>query len=529
MTNYYMKTLSGICLLALLISACRTPENSLLSAYFNTGKLSAQSFIIDPDNDTILITDGGVRIRILSGSFEGNKPVTIEWKEALQFDDMLRAGLLTQSGTDILSSGGMFYLNTKENVDIQKPIKIEVPTNIVVQGMQLYKGDSAKGKMDWQDPQPIESIKAFGENVLGKTLFTGNCAQCHGLRNEGTGPALAGVTERKSREWLYTMTRNAAATMAVDPYLRCEKCRYGVVMQSFPNLPNGALDSLYDYIEEETERLGLTGMIKNNDCDSCVVYRSIYDSLMNLRKELYKTNNNTIDINYTLPLSPTPFDTFPDNPTSQSYENTLVEHLEQKTDYYRVEINTVGWYNVDVLLKDWSGSVQSKLIVRIQGSYAGKQEFYLAIPSVKVITQGGYLTNGRDIGFYEKDGSIPLPQQTQAFVFAVGEEKGNFYYSQTNFVTTINQTITLKAESISRETFTKKIQQLEQNGLKIKSDTTIHFSSLKSVDEQLEKMKDDRPENCGCEAEPMNTPADNTTRDTTSVLRLSLRNVPDSN
>ncbi len=505
-----MKTLYRICLLTLFISACREPENLLLSGYLNTGKLPSQSFTIDPDHDTTLVTDGGVRIHITKGSFEGDKPVAIEWKEALDFQSMLKAGLLTKSGKSILRSGGMFYFNTKEKLTMQKPIGIDVRAETIVSGMQLYKGDSADGKIDWQDPKPVENIKAFGENVLGKALFDGHCARCHGLINTGTGPALIGVRNRgpwKDRQKLYAWTHNPTGFMTTDKYTQYLKCKYGVMMQAFPALSNEALDSIYKYVDEEAERLGLNGEPGMTGSDSCAEMQQMYDSLLNKRNEIAISNNGTIDIEYNLPVKKNP------PPT--------VDFLEQKTDYYKVNIDATGWYNVDVLLEMKTGVVKSKLIVKLQGIYADKQEIYFAIPSMKVISQGGYLKEGSDIGFADLDGSIPLPQQTQALVFAVGEQKGKFYFSKKDFITSKNQTITLTAYELSREAFDQEMAQIDRYGFTTTVDTTTHFSSLKSVDERLEKIKNDLRKNCGCDTPQ---PTDNTTRDTIS----SLQNRPDN-
>lgn len=528
-TNYYMKTLFRICLFVLLISACRTPESSLLSEYFNTSKLPAQSFIINPDVDTSIVTNGGVRINITKGSFDSNKPVTVEWKEALQFNDMLRAGLLTQSGKDILSSSGMFYLNTKENVSIKKPIGIEVPTNNIVQGMQLYKGDSSDGKIDWQDPKPIENIKAFGDNVLGKALFNGNCVQCHGLQNAGTGPALAGITQRKSRQWLYAMTRNTAAVMVIDPYLRCEKCKYGVVMQNFPLLSDETLDSLYDYIEDETERLGLTGKIKNNSCDSCAILNSTYDSLLGIYNKLFVAKYLQRDSSIFGKL-----DSAVNQVNYQETEENSDDMIEGK-EYYRVNIQSEGWYNIDALFKEQIGASPSKLIVKPQGERNQQMEYYLAIPALKILVEGGTTATGDNVIFYDEDGSIPLPQSRQAFVIAVGGTEENYYFSKTTFIISSEQTINLRIQKMSEQQFKAQLTELSYYGLtsSVTSEKAYQEDSgqannsvlppttnsryekpLTLIEKQLQNLASKKSKNCGCDTYPLASAS----KDTSSAI-----------
>ncbi|NDH91378.1 MAG: cytochrome C, partial [Flavobacteriia bacterium] len=55
---------------------------------------------------------------------------------------------------------------------------------------------------------------AEGDAELGKKLFKANCASCHKLDKKLVGPALGGVTERRSEEWLLAWIRNNAELRA---------------------------------------------------------------------------------------------------------------------------------------------------------------------------------------------------------------------------------------------------------------------------------------------------------------------------
>lgn len=350
--------------------ACHTADRSLLSTYLNTSNLPAQSFTINPDADTTLLSTGGVRLTIAKGTFSADQPVTIEWKEALDFQSILKAGLTTQTGKDILRSGGMLYFNATEKLDLQKTIGIDVPTETIASGMQLYKGDSSEGKLDWKDPKPIENIKAFGENALGKTIFEQTCASCHKIDNDLTGPALIGFRNRgpwKDRENYYQWMHNPAAFMAKDSYTQCLKCKYGAAHPAFPSLSPAALDSIANYVDDETERLGLTGKMEISECDSCVVYRHAYDSLQFIRDSLDRINNNSISVYYHFAPAPAPVPTASVivSQTSILEGPEMIGHLENKSDYYKIMIDAPGWYNVDALLKDWSGATDSRLIVKM--------------------------------------------------------------------------------------------------------------------------------------------------------------------
>src|SRR4028118_820244 len=72
-----------------------------------------------------------------------------------------------------------------------------------------------------------------------RALFQSNCASCHALNKDLTGPALAGFQNRgpwadkkEFRAWV----KNPVAYMAKDPYTQGLKQQYGSIMQAFPNL-----------------------------------------------------------------------------------------------------------------------------------------------------------------------------------------------------------------------------------------------------------------------------------------------------
>jgi cytochrome c2 len=87
----------------------------------------------------------------------------------------------------------------------------------------------------------VFSAKSFsqtGDVAAGKALFNANCAACHKLDAKMTGPALRGVTERQSNEWLHVWIKNSQAMVksgdayAVKIFEEYNKS----IMTSFPQL-----------------------------------------------------------------------------------------------------------------------------------------------------------------------------------------------------------------------------------------------------------------------------------------------------
>lgn len=96
---------------------------------------------------------------------------------------------------------------------------------------------------------------AYGQD--GKALFSQNCASCHAINKDLTGPALAGVEDRwPDQKMLYAWIRNSQAVIksgyprAVEVYNQWNK----VAMNQFPNLTDAEIASLLKYINEEAAK-----------------------------------------------------------------------------------------------------------------------------------------------------------------------------------------------------------------------------------------------------------------------------------
>lgn len=69
--------------------------------------------------------------------------------------------------------------------------------------------------------EPIDSTSSVqvaalfsAEAKSGDALFKANCAQCHAVNEKVVGPALAGITKRRSISWLVPWVQNPAKVIA---------------------------------------------------------------------------------------------------------------------------------------------------------------------------------------------------------------------------------------------------------------------------------------------------------------------------
>jgi mono/diheme cytochrome c family protein len=85
----------------------------------------------------------------------------------------------------------------------------------------------------------------------GKALFNANCAACHKLNKRAVGPALAGVSAKYDKEWLYSWIKNSTAMVkSGDAQAVAIFEEYnGSVMTSFPQLSNEDIDNILAYTD----------------------------------------------------------------------------------------------------------------------------------------------------------------------------------------------------------------------------------------------------------------------------------------
>jgi hypothetical protein len=175
--------------------------------------------------------------------------------------------------------------------------------------------------------------------------------------------------------------------------------------------------------------------------------------------------------------------------------------------YYQFTIETFGWFNIDVLIKDRNGVEESELFVRIIGEFRQKLQVYLIIPSVKVYVQGGPAErNEEDIAFQYKNGKIDLPQNARAFILAVTEDAGAIAYTIKEFTTTKSQDIEISLSKATKEEFNRAIKLIGGDGITIGVEDAENAKELRSADEKIKSITKEldnveklRPKNCDCD------------------------------
>lgn len=505
--------------------------------------LPSKKYSININRDTTLETENGALLKIPKGALKpsnGNN-VTLEIREAYSMQQIIQAGLTTQSNGEPLSSGGMIYINAVEgqNVSFIQPIKVAIPADYLQKGMQLFKGELSNRKLDWTNPTALSQNRQLTSIENGKILFQNNCASCHAIGRDLTGPNLAHFPKRFDAhtfgaeglpyDWYHGYFRYAESLpvdsmpkKGGDQFYSADEYDYGNLQDYFCNLLhiyasrgvhfNFNRDewyAVYNYIQNESEsrNLPLPGHAYLKDCvDSCRLYKEKTRELRELknlselkRNKLIKDNGRLVNVtaDTTWPVN--------NNPPPLNFDKKVSPNNYDAI-YYQFSVESFGWFNIDMMLNNVEGVEESELFVKAIGDYKEKVETFLIIPSVKTYAQGGPADrNSEEFAFYYKNGKIPLPQNVEAYILAVTETENSIAYGLKKFTTSKQQEIQISLHASSKEEFMEAMKGFEAERLHIKVADTKNSNEIRKTDTTLQKIDDQlkvaenlKPKKCDC-------------------------------
>lgn len=146
---------------------------------------------------------------------------------------------------------GIFLLNVAGLLDIGGPVaqasEGSAECAVVANGFPKPLADSMNLVSVVRDEEHRAAL------VAGKSLFDGNCAQCHALNDVVVGPALAGVTERRSEKWLIPWIKNSGKMVASgDEYAVKIFNQYGQQQMPSFQLSDQEIRHILAYLEAES-------------------------------------------------------------------------------------------------------------------------------------------------------------------------------------------------------------------------------------------------------------------------------------
>lgn len=98
------------------------------------------------------------------------------------------------------------------------------------------------------DDQIDEALAAKGE-----ALFKNNCTACHKIDKKYIGPAVEGVTERRSPEWIMNMIINPEEMIAKDPIAKQLMIESNMAVMANQNITEEEARAILEYFRKIDE------------------------------------------------------------------------------------------------------------------------------------------------------------------------------------------------------------------------------------------------------------------------------------
>jgi mono/diheme cytochrome c family protein len=138
------------------------------------------------------------------------------------------------------------------------------PAGEEVAGQQVSADSSATRAMAvaYVPASPTEAAAI----AAGDDLFKNNCAQCHAVNDKVVGPALAGITKRRSISWLIPWVKNSSKVIASgDEYaVKLFNDYSKQQMPAFPQLSDKEIKSIVAWVTSQEGSGPSRGMTESN-------------------------------------------------------------------------------------------------------------------------------------------------------------------------------------------------------------------------------------------------------------------------
>jgi mono/diheme cytochrome c family protein len=121
-----------------------------------------------------------------------------------------------------------------------------------------------KSKSDESDSKenkgigPVKSIELgdIDQSLAeeGKSVFVSKCSACHKMDKNATGPALSGVTDRRSPEWIMNMILNPEVMIKEDPIAKKLLIENNMAMMANQNLTEDEARQILEYFRQNDNK-----------------------------------------------------------------------------------------------------------------------------------------------------------------------------------------------------------------------------------------------------------------------------------
>lgn len=145
-------------------------------------------------------------------------------------------GLLISCGEKKEEKKAGFEVNRAKKETTAKPVEEGVPVDMSNKGVGPIKTISFADAIDTE----------MAEN--GKKIFSTTCVACHMAEQRMIGPALKGVFERRSPEWVMNMILNPDGMLKEDPIAKALLKEYNNAVMLNQNLSEDDARAVSEYL-----------------------------------------------------------------------------------------------------------------------------------------------------------------------------------------------------------------------------------------------------------------------------------------
>lgn len=411
-----------------------------------------QIFNIDPTKENRITGARGGIFTIPAGAFEGSGAVTIELKEVYAPIEILAAGLRTESNGELLESGGMFFLNAKrdgKDLVLKKEINGSIPSDYINDSMKLFKGEvNEDGNVNWVDPAPLKTDTTPVNCIeTGRQLFQTNCASCHAVNMRLTGPPVAGADKKVSRDLYYDFIRNPAKTAMKSSYYSHLIAEYeGVMMTGFPGLSNKDIDCIIEFANSLVNDSSLLAQ----PCGLDTIF--VNDDFEEVRRNAFARRNDNTE-----PLTETQNDKLLNS-------DTTIPAIQER---YSFDINTFGWYNIDIFIKEMEGIDEVTLSVTTDFSDKELIEVTLYFPEKRVFGSGYYNSRLDRFTFGTDETKTPLFIGDLAILFSIAKKDSEVFYDVHEFRVEKSQSIKISLQESTEEKLQEAFEKINLDNINL--------------------------------------------------------------
>lgn len=317
--------------------------------------------------------------------------------------------------------------------------------------MSLYKGITTDESINWVKTDTVHPTVSETALTEGKALFVGNCATCHGIKKQLTGPALAGVQQRgpweNDKNRLIQWVHNPGAFIRTTTYTRRLAASYGgQIMPSFPQFSEDGINKILAFVNNEAGKaITDTFQLPVFTPDSTVIVSNEFDGF-----DATSSDDTLTDTSFALSMR----DGFTDLPGGNNG--------------YSFEINTLGWYNVDQDVAGLPGTTLCDLKVNVTGAADGASlNVYAFFPQHKNLSVS-YHADGSIFHFDKIENKIPLYLGETGTIMVFGNKGNQFYFGKANFTVKLTQLVPVNLQPVNKLKLIDEIGKENMEGIQFR-------------------------------------------------------------